>query len=87
MSLLALYGVPALTFMLVMYALEKRGPIYVAGFAVGCGMSRLYGFLAGTWPFGVVEAIWAIGRDPPLRRPPGSTPQSPCVTRHSVTGI
>jgi hypothetical protein len=46
--------------MLAMYALEKRGPIYVAGFGVGCAMSSLYGFLAGTWPFGVVEAIWAI---------------------------
>jgi len=20
----------------------------------------VYGFLAGTWPFGVVEAIWAV---------------------------
>jgi hypothetical protein len=22
-------------------------------------LSSVYGFLAGTWPFGVVEAIWA----------------------------
>lgn len=22
-------------------------------------LSSIYGFLAGTWPFGVVEAIWA----------------------------
>jgi hypothetical protein len=23
-------------------------------------LSSVYGFLAGTWPFGVVEAIWAL---------------------------
>jgi hypothetical protein len=23
-------------------------------------LSSAYGFLAGTWPFGVVEAIWAL---------------------------
>jgi hypothetical protein len=23
-------------------------------------LSSAYGFLAGTWPFGVVEALWAL---------------------------
>jgi hypothetical protein len=54
-----LYGVLALTFMMVMYALERRGPGYVLGFAVGCVLSSIYGFLAGAWPFGVVELVWA----------------------------
>jgi hypothetical protein len=31
----------------------------VLAFACGCMLSSVYGFLAGTWPFGVVEAIWA----------------------------
>ena len=46
--------------MMLMYALERRGPAFVAAFACGCALSSSYGFLAGTWPFGVVEAIWAV---------------------------
>jgi hypothetical protein len=54
------YGVCALTFMMVMYALERRHRWFIAGFAIGCLLSSSYGFLSGTWPFGVVEAIWAV---------------------------
>ncbi|MGE5409267.1 MAG: hypothetical protein ACM3NV_11730 [Syntrophothermus sp.] len=57
--MLTLFGAAAVTFMMVMYALERRAPGYVLGFAVGCLLSSLYGFLAGAWPFGVVELIWA----------------------------
>ena len=53
------FGVAALTFMMLMYALERRGPRFILAFACGCVLSSVYGFLAGTWPFGVVEAIWA----------------------------
>lgn len=52
------FGVLALTFMMAMYALEHRGPGFVLAFALGCGLSSAYGFLAGTWPFGVVELVW-----------------------------
>jgi hypothetical protein len=55
-----LYGVAALTFMMLMYALEKRGPGFILAFAVGCLLSSAYGFLAGAWPFGVVEGVWAV---------------------------
>ena len=54
------YGIVALTFMMVMYALEARGARFVAGFALGGALSSSYGFLAGAWPFGIVEAIWAL---------------------------
>jgi hypothetical protein len=54
-----LFGVVAVTFMMVMYALERRHPGFVAAFAVGCLLSSLYGFLSGAWPFGVVELVWA----------------------------
>jgi hypothetical protein len=57
--MLTLYGACAVTFMMVMYALEARGRKFVLAFALGCALSSSYGFLAGTWPFGVVEAIWA----------------------------
>lgn len=58
--MLTAFGVVALTFMMAMYALENRGPRFIAAFACGCALSSTYGFLAGTWPFGVVEAIWTL---------------------------
>ena len=54
-----IYGVCAVTFMMIMYALERRSRGYILGFAVGCVLSSAYGFLSGAWPFGVVELIWA----------------------------
>jgi len=56
---ITIYGVCALTFMMVMYALEGRNRRFIAAFAAGCLLSSVYGFLAGAWPFGVVEAIWS----------------------------
>ncbi|MEP6751896.1 MAG: hypothetical protein ABI959_04030 [Candidatus Dormiibacterota bacterium] len=48
----------ALTFMMAMYALERRHRNFVLAFAAGCLLSSAYGFLSGAWPFGVVELIW-----------------------------
>ncbi len=59
MSVVTVYGVCAVTFMMVMYALEHRGRRFIVGFAVGCLLSSLYGFLSGAWPFGAVELIWS----------------------------
>ncbi len=53
------YGVCAVTFMLAMYALERRDRRFVLAFAVGCVLSSAYGFLSGAWPFGVVEVVWS----------------------------
>lgn len=55
-----IYGVCAVSFMMVMYALESRSRHFIAAFALGCALSSGYGFLAGTWPFGVVEAVWTL---------------------------
>jgi hypothetical protein len=57
-ALLTLFGVAALSFMMLMYALESRGPGFILAFACGCALSSVYGFLSGAWPFGVIEAIW-----------------------------
>lgn len=57
--MLTLYGACAVTFMMLMYALESRGPNFILAFALGCVLSSAYGFLSGTWPFGVVELIWS----------------------------
>ena len=55
-----IFGVVAVTFMMLTYTLESRGRRYVAGFALGCALSSAYGFLSGAWPFGVVEAVWTV---------------------------
>lgn len=60
MSQITVYGVLALSFMMIMYALERRGRLFVLAFAVGCLLSSVYGFLSGAWPFGVVEATWSL---------------------------
>jgi hypothetical protein len=57
---LTLYGVVALTFMMSMYALERRHRGFVAAFALGCALSSVYGFASGAWPFGAVEAVWTV---------------------------
>jgi hypothetical protein len=58
--MLTLFGACAVTFMMLMYALERRDRRFVLAFAAGCLLSSTYGFLAGTWPFGAVEAIWSV---------------------------
>ena len=58
--MLTIYGVVVLTFMMVMYALERRDRRFVLAFAVGCALSSSYGFLSGAWPFGIIEAIWCV---------------------------
>jgi len=60
MSSLTLFGVFAVSAMLVFYALEERSPHFVLAFAAACLLSSAYGFLQGAWPFGVVEAVWTI---------------------------
>ncbi len=57
---LTLFGLLAVTAMLVTYALEKRSPWFILAFAGACLLGSAYGFLQGAWPFGIVEAIWAI---------------------------
>ena len=57
--ILTVYGVLAISFMMAMYALERRGRVFVALFALGCLLSSVYGFASGAWPFGVVELLWS----------------------------
>jgi hypothetical protein len=59
-SLLTLFGVIAVTLMMIFYALEARSLWWTLGFSVSCLATSIYGFLAGTWPFGVVEFIWCL---------------------------
>jgi hypothetical protein len=56
---LTLFGLLAVTAMLVFYALEDRSAWFILAFAGACALASVYGFLQGAWPFGVVEAVWA----------------------------
>jgi hypothetical protein len=58
MTALDVFGLFAVTAMLVSYALEKQGAIWILVFAGACWLGSAYGFLQGAWPFGIVEAIW-----------------------------
>ena len=60
MDRLTLFGLFAVTAMLVFYALERRSPWFVLAFAAACALGSAYGFLQGAWPFGLVEAAWSV---------------------------
>ena len=60
MNGLTLFGLFAVTAMLVFYALEKHSPWFILAFAWACALGSIYGFLQGAWPFGLVEAIWSL---------------------------
>jgi hypothetical protein len=59
MDALSLFGLFAVSAMLMCYALEDRSHWFVLAFAVACALGSTYGFLQGAWPFGLVEALWA----------------------------
>jgi len=59
MNPLTIFGLFAVTAMLVCYALERRHPLFILAFAGTCALGSVYGFLQGAWPFGLVEAIWS----------------------------
>jgi hypothetical protein len=60
MDSLTIFGLVAVSAMLVFYALEDRSHWFVLAFAGACALASAYGFLQGAWPFGVVEAIWSF---------------------------
>ena len=60
MDILTLFGLFAVTAMLVTYALEQRSPWFILAFAGSCALGSAYGFLQGAWPFGLVEGVWTL---------------------------
>jgi hypothetical protein len=57
---LTLFGLFAVSAMLITYALEPRSPWFILAFAGACVLGSAYGFLQGAWPFGLVEGIWSL---------------------------
>ncbi|HET6329195.1 MAG TPA: hypothetical protein VFF76_00265 [Holophagaceae bacterium] len=82
MNALTIFGLFAVTAMLIFYALEHRGSAFILAFAGSCALGSVYGFLQGAWPFGLVEAIWAVvalrrwrrATHPPLESSGGARP-------------
>lgn len=60
MNPLTLFGLFAVSLMLICYALEDRSRWFTLAFAGACLLAAAYGFLQGAWPFGLVEGIWSI---------------------------
>ncbi len=60
MTPLSIFGLFAVTAMLVCYALEARSRWFILAFAGACALGSVYGFLQGAWPFGLVEAVWSV---------------------------
>ena len=55
-----LFGLVAVTAMVVTYALEARSHWYVPAFAVACAAASVYATLIHSWPFAAVEGVWCI---------------------------
>ena len=60
MDALTLFGLFAVTLMLICYALENKSTWFILAFAAACALGSVYGFLQGAWPFGLVEAVWSV---------------------------
>jgi hypothetical protein len=58
MDALTVFGFLSVSAMLLFYSLEPRGAIYSLAFALACWAAAIYGWLAGTWPFALVELVW-----------------------------
>jgi hypothetical protein len=57
---LTIFGLFAVTAMMLFYAVEDRSPWFVLAFAGSCVLGSVYGFLQGAWPFGLVEGVWSV---------------------------
>jgi hypothetical protein len=57
---LTIFGLFAVSAMMISYALERRSPSFILAFAVSCILAAIYGFMQGAWPFGIVECVWSL---------------------------
>jgi hypothetical protein len=60
MNALTIFGLFAVSAMLLCYTFEDRSRWFVLGFAGACALGSVYGFLQGAWPFGLVEGVWTV---------------------------
>ena len=68
--MLTAFGAGSVTLMMLFYAFEARGAAFTLLFAAACFAASVYGWLAGTWPFGVVGVGMGIRRAMEMERSP-----------------
>jgi len=54
-----IFGVVAVSTMMIAYALEERFHSFVLAFAVASLMASIYAVLIEAWPFVFIEALWS----------------------------
>jgi len=86
LSPLTLYGLAAVSAMLVTYALEARSRWWVLAFALSCWLASAYGFLQGAWPLGLVEIVWGVVALARWRGRRYAGPPGPATTRRGSPG-
>ncbi len=55
-----IFGSVILIFMMLFYIMEQRSGSYTLAFGFACLGASLYGWMAGTWPFGIIEFVWGM---------------------------
>ena len=58
--MLTAFGVVSAVVMVAAYALEPRGAMWIAVFAVGCAATAIYGLLTRSWIFAGLEIVWSV---------------------------
>jgi hypothetical protein len=54
-----LFGTAAGAAMVAFYTLDGRGPGFTFAFAASCLAAAGYAVIIGSWPFFVLESVWA----------------------------
>ena len=54
------FGAMAVSGMALCYALEQRSPAFILLFGVACLASSAYAVAIRSWPFAIVELLWAV---------------------------
>lgn len=54
-----LFGTFAVSLMAIFYLLEKKRHIYILLFSMACLASSSYAVAIESWPFAVIEFLWA----------------------------
>lgn len=58
--MLTVVGATAAAVMVVSYALEPRGRVWIAVFAAACAATAIYGIATEAWIFAGLEAVWSV---------------------------
>lgn len=59
MQSVEVFGAVAVSLMALFYAFEDRGSIFILLFALACLASSGYAVAIQSWPFAVIEFLWA----------------------------